>query len=173
MNRKLHAQRREILTEIEEEFIGELIPAKLVTDEELQIDTLTVLLEEFVMEGLESAGKFFFIPTGKEDDIQIFSNVITIMEELSDENLPELMSALAMVNGYTPVGCFTLDAVDRTLVYRHNYELPLELDNDTLKSFVDLSMSAALRTVEKMGYLLVQVNEGERKAMDVLDVLLA
>ncbi|MBQ7677310.1 MAG: hypothetical protein IJT32_03670 [Lachnospiraceae bacterium] len=84
-------QRHDILAAIEQEFVDEMVSAKLVTDRELQTEVLGVVMEDFAEEGLVSTGEFFFKPVqSDEEDVQLFCNVVTIMEELSQENLGSL-----------------------------------------------------------------------------------
>ena len=166
-------QRHEILEAIEQEFVNEMVPAKIDVDEELNLETLLVLMDDVAEEGLESTGEFFFMPTlSDNEDIQIFCNVITILERLNEKNLGELYSAIAAINSFIPVGCFTVNPADGTLIYKHNYELPLEVGNKVLKGSVDLCMSTAVLTVRQFAYLLVEIDEGTRTAQSAIDALL-
>ncbi|MBQ7677311.1 MAG: hypothetical protein IJT32_03675 [Lachnospiraceae bacterium] len=76
-----------------------------------------------------------------------------------------------MINSIVPIGCFAINHEAGSLIYRHNYEMLMDLSDDTLKASVDLCLTAALNTVTQFSYLLVEVNEGERKAQGVFDVL--
>ena len=42
------------------------------------------------------------------------------LETLNEENLGELYSAIAAINSFIPVGCFTVNPADGTLIYKHN-----------------------------------------------------
>ncbi len=172
MNEKeLKGRRHAIMEALEQGFVREMIPAKLVMDENLGVETLAVIMEDFAAEGQESTGEFFFMPTGERDDLQIFCNAITIAEELSGENRNELFNAVMVINAITPVGCFIINPESGALVYKHNYEIPLALDQNVVKMLVDACMSAAFKTVEQMAYLLIDVNEGTRTAQNVIDTL--
>lgn len=94
------------------------------------------------------------------------------LETLNEENLGELYSAIAAINSFIPVGCFTVNPADGTLSYKHNYELPLEVGTNVLKSSVDLCMSTAVLTVHQFAYLLVEIDEGARTAQSAIDALL-
>ena len=173
MNRtKLQNQRHEIMEALEQEFVDELVPAKLAMDEELQTEVLALVMEELAEDGLTSTGEFFFKPVLADDeDIQLFCNIITILEEPDEQNLGELYSAIIALNALIPVGCFAINLETGALIYRHNYEMPLSLDTESLRASVDLCMSAAFATVQQFSYLLIEVNEGARKAQSVIDVL--
>ena len=166
--------RKQLLEEIEQEFIDELIPAKIVPDEDIGMPVLSILFDDLAAEGLENLGEFFFMPTiNPDEDMQIFTNIITILEEMDDGRLPELAMAIAILNGLIPIGSFAIDAADGTLIYRHSYEMPISFEKETLKDCVELAMGAAADTVSKFAYMLVEVNEGERSAASVFDYFIA
>ena len=174
MDRKqLDEQRRALFAALEEEFAGELIPAQHNQDGEGRFDSLTLFLEDLAGPGNETIGEFFFLPFVDSDraDLQIFVNYFTIAEEITEENLSELLAAASILNATIPVGTFAVDAESKTLIYRHAYEMPLPLPDETLKDLVDLSMGTAVQTLQSFGYMLLEVNDGARDAESLLRTL--
>jgi hypothetical protein len=46
--------------------------------------------------------------------------------------------------------------------------MPLPLSDEALKDLVDLSMGTAVQTLQTFGYMLLEVNDGERNAESLL-----
>lgn len=168
----LKEARSEVLAELEKEFVDELVPARLVKHEGTDIDVLNVLLEDGVVDGMDARGEFFFLESSEEDEIQFFVNIFTIAEEITDEKLAELAMAISVINAYLPVGTFALDFTEKSLVFKHTYEMGTEIDKAVLKDGVDLSMSVAFQTVSDFGYLLIEVLEGRRDPISVISTFL-
>ncbi len=165
----LNKLRHEVLSEVEKEFIEELVPAKLVEHEGTDAEVLDVILQDFAVDGMDATGEFFFIHTEEDDDIQYFVNLITIAEDLQGDRLGELGMAIAYMNTYIPVGAFALDITENTLVYKHTYEMGTGIDKDAIKDNVDLCMGVALQAVSDFGYMLIEVLEGRRDAQSVIE----
>jgi hypothetical protein len=174
MDRKqLDEQRRSLFAALEKEFADELVPAQHNQDGEGRFDSLTLFLEDLTGAGNETIGEFFFLPFVDSDkaDLQIFVNYFTIAEEIDEENLSELLAAASILNATIPVGAFAVDAESKSLIYRHAYEMPLPLSDEALKDLVDLSMGTAVQTLQTFGYMLLEVNDGERNAESLLRTL--
>ena len=168
----LKEARHEVLTDVEKEFVDELVPARLAQQENSGVDVLTVMLEDGVVDGMDAIGEFFFLESSGDDEIQFFVNIFTIAEDISDEKLAELAMAISVMNAYLPVGAFALDFQDKSLVYKHTYEMDMDIDKVALKDGVDLSMSVAFQTVSDFGYLLIEVLEGKRDPISVISTFI-
>ena len=164
--------RHEVLAEVEKEFIDELVPAKLAQHENHDVDILNILFEEAVVDGMDAAGEFFFLESAEDDEIQFFINLFTIAEDIFDEKFAELGMAVAVMNAYLPVGAFALDITEKSLVYKHTYEMGTDIDKAAMKDNVDLSMTVAFQTVSDFGYLLIEVLEGQRDPVSVINTFL-
>lgn len=180
---KYYRQRRDVLWTLADEFSNEMVPARVVksdgTDADEKADQivnettemLTVLFEDLPADGVDAIGEFFFMPLGDEDDMQIFQNVITLDEEVNEEMLPELLLAIIALNNTIPLGAFGVDLAQKSLVYRHSYEMPFPLSSDELKNLVDLSMGMAVSVVKEFAYLLIEVADGKRGAESIVQLL--
>ncbi len=169
--KKLEEIRKNVLTEMEKAFVGELVPAILSGTEEGEFPVLNVYLTDSEDATDDTSGEFFFLPSAAADEIQYFVNLITIVEEIPEENYEELFRALAAVNFYVATGSFSVDFTSGTLVYKFMYPMPITATQETVKDNVDLSMGIALAAVKDYGYLLAEVCNGERDAMSVIEVL--
>ena len=166
--KKLYEERHEILSSIEEEFTKEFVPAKLSERVGYNVEFLTVLLEEVAVDGLTSTGEFFFLPNKEGEEIQYFVNLITISEELPDDTMNELCAAVASINTYVMTGAFAVDPVAGTLVYKHAYEMPIDLPKEQVADFVDMTMGITIQMVQQYAYYLIEVKEGKRTAKNVV-----
>jgi hypothetical protein len=173
MNTKdIEDMRHEILKDIEEKFTQELVPALLTEKDDYGVEVLGVVLEGGAADGYDASGEFFFLPGSEDDEVQYFVNLITLAEKLPEENLPELEAAVACINTYVLTGAFAIDVGAGSLVYKHTYEMPAGISKETVEDNVDLSMGTALNVVDNFGYLLIEVNEGKRKAESVVNFFL-
>ena len=171
---KMEQQRHEVLTALNEQFADELIPARLLNKEAEEEGTgteiLSVLFENLAVDGGDVFGEFFFSPISDNDELQVFQNVLTLDDEVSEENTGELLLAASIVNTYLPVGAFIVDVRGKSLVYRHGYEMPLSLTDEEVRTSVDICIGAAMQMVERFGYLLAEVALGERDAESVSQI---
>ena len=168
---KLYKERHDILSMMEQEFTKEFVPAKLTDKDEYDVEVLAVILEEVAVDGLTSTGEFFFLPSKEDEEIQFFVNLITISEELPPETMGELCGAVAAINTYVTTGAFAVDPVAGSLIFKHVYEMPVDLDKDSVANFVDLSMGTAIQMVQQYAYYLIEVKEGTRTAQNVIRAL--
>ena len=166
LNKKIE-ERHEILSSMEQELTKNYVAAQLLKQND-SVEVLSVLLENLAVDGLNSSGEFFFLPNQEDDEIQFFVNLITIAEELEDENLNELLGTLATINTFVTTGAFSVDPASKTLVYKLTYPMPIDLNNDAVKDYADMSMGLALQIVRDYGYMLIEINEGKRSAESVL-----
>lgn len=169
--KSLNEMRSKVLTEIEKEFVEELVPAKFSDSEESAVPVLTVMLGGQDADLGNAMGEFFFMESQPRDDIQYFISLITLYETIPEENLDELTAVISMINTYVPVGCFSLDAGTGSLVYKFSYPMMIIAPYETVRDGVDMAMGCALMTVSEMGYLLAEVCDGERSAESVIDIL--
>ena len=170
---KILEQRMKILKGFEEDLKDELIPALLVEPEagDETFPLLNILLEDFILEGQTGRGEFFFLPSEEGDEIQIFTNIITVTENISNANIDELCKAVAGINLFVETGGFAIDYIEGRLIYKHGYEMTMPLDDAALKDMVDLTVGSSLQVAEEYGRYLLEVNEGTRDAMDVVKTL--
>lgn len=171
---KIKEQRHSLLAGLEQEFLDELIPAKLSPETEEQTEMLTMILEDLSGEGTETVCDFFFLPVfGDEVDIQVFTCMFTVIDEVEDDRFGELVSTVSMMNAYLPVGCFAYDAGVNSIIFRHSYEMPLDLTDDELASNVNLCINMAVEMVSAYGYMVHEVNERERTPESVRKAMVA
>lgn len=164
----LKNMRHNVLAATRDEFVTELIPCELLGNDENGVEVLSVLFEDFAMDGYEANAEYFFMPSNDDDEIQYFVNLVTLLEELNKDNLNELFAAVASINTYVLTGCFSIDAGAGTLVYKHTYELPIDADEETMKLDLDMSMGTAMQMVSDFAYLLIEINEGKRNAQSAI-----
>ncbi len=165
---ELMNKRHNIFVRTKEDFVSEQIPCELIGQDEHEVEVLSVLFEDFALEGYDATGEYFFMPSQEDDEIQYFVNLVTLTEDLNKDYLNELFAAVASINTYVLTGTFAIDAGAGTLIYKHTYEMPIEADEETMQLGVDMSMGTAMQMVSDYGYLLMEINEGKRNAQSVI-----
>ncbi len=168
----LNEIRHDLLSRIEEEFVSEMVPAHLSEKDQNGVEVLAADLMVTTQDGYDALGEFFFLPGNENDELQFFVNLITIQEELPEENLPELCVAVSAINTFIITGAFAIDAVSKSLVYKNTYAMPADITAETLQDNMELSMGLAVEVVRQFGYLLVEVNQGKRTAESVIDMFI-
>ena len=168
---KMNELRHDVLKTLEEEFTKEFVPAKIVENDVSGVEILATIFEELAVEGLDASGEFFFLPNKEDEELQFFVNLITISEELPEESLGDLMAAVSVINTYILTGAFAIDPIAGTLIFKHVYEMPLDLDKDKVTDYADLSMGVAILMVQQYGYYLLEVKDGERTVDSVVKAL--
>ncbi len=170
--KNLEEIRHEMFSKIEEEFVEQMIPAQLSEKDDNGVEVLGIDLMYSAQDGYDAFGEFFFLPGTKDDDIQFFVNLITLQEDLNDATLPELCVAVSAINTYIITGAFAIDVGSKSLVFKHTYEMPIDVSEEVLYDNMELSMGIALDVVRQYGYLLVEVNKGKRNAQTVVDLFM-
>ena len=170
---ELDEQYSDLFAELYEEFTDELIPCELMHEGEGRFNSLTVFFEDLAAEGNATVGEFYFLPLLMNDDsdLQIFVNYFTLETEVAEENLGEVIGAANILNAYLPVGSFFYDPESKGLCYRYAAALPFPLSDEALKDQVDLAMGVAVDILQRFGYMILEVNDGERNAESLLGVL--
>ncbi len=168
-NGDITSRRHDLLALFEKEFVDELVPAKLSEKDEYGVEVLAVVLDDVAVEGYDATAEYFFLPSGEDDEIQYFVSLITLAEDLPQENLSELCMAVSSINTFIPAGAFAIDPVARSLIYKHTYEMPIDADDAVVKDNMDLSMGVAMQMIISFAYLLVEVSDGKRTAENALN----
>ena len=170
--KKLDALRKEVLIEMENEFTDELIPAKYSEKDGAEIEELVVMMDG-IDAGLDDmTSEFFFLPSEEEDEVQFFISLITVETELNQENIGELLKAVATINTYFVAATFAIDAVAGSLVYKLSYPMAISRANkEDMLLDVELSTGTAMQMVESFAYLLCEVNAGTRDSDSVIEIL--
>lgn len=167
---ELNSIRHNVLVRTKEDFVSEMIPCELLGQDEHEVEVLSVLFQDFALDGYDATGEYFFMPSQEDDEIQYFVNLVTLTEELNKDNLNELFAAVASINTYVLTGAFAIDAGAGTLIYKHTYEIPIEADEEALQLSVDMSMGTAMQMVSDYGYLLMEINEWKRNAQSAISL---
>ncbi len=167
----LTEKRRKAFKELEQEFKDEMVPVQYAEEEGLPPGVLSVFMDNIAAEGVESIGEFFFMPMEEEKGgIQLFINMITILENVNEKNLGELLGAIAIINSYVPLGAYSYAPKDGRLLFRYSGIMSADLSDVQLKEEMDRAMSVTMDTMEKFSYMLIEVNDGERTGSSIIDL---
>ena len=169
--KKLMELRKQILSDVEKEFIDELIPAKLTEDEGNDVCILNMILSGSDEEMGNASGEFFFLPTAPSDEVQYFVSLITLYETIPVENISELCAAIAGINTFVTTGGFGIDFGSGSLIYKLVCPMSVYASEETIRDNVDLFMGCAFQAISEFGYMLTEVCEGERNAESVIEVV--
>ncbi len=160
--------RHDVLVAVQDKLNEELVPTNLSEKDEYGVETLAVVLEDSTVEGYDATAEFFFYPYEDGDELQHFTSLITISDELYENTIQELCACVSGINSYMPAEGFAIDFVSRSLIFKHTYVMPVDLDASAMQENVELAISMSLQTVGEYGYLLAEVNDGMRTAESVL-----
>lgn len=167
--KELQDIRHNILSEVEADFVEELVPAKLSDKDENEVEVLGIILSGSD-EVPDSTGEFFFLPSKKDDEIQYFVNLITLSDNIPEGNVGELCASVAAINTYVLTGSFAVDFGAGSLVYKLVIPMAIDADKELIADNVDLSMGLTFQAVTDYGYMLTEVCEGKRTAKSVIDL---
>ncbi len=168
----LSRQRQSIFKKLEKEFTDELVPASYSGETEGQAGVLTIFVEDLAGEGVQSFAEYFFMPMDeKTAGMQLFVNLFTVIDETDENNRGELMAAVSILNNYLPLGAFAFDPAQDALVYRYTHVMAFELSETDMYNEMQMSMSASMQVMERFSYLLLEVNDGQRSAGSISELL--
>ena len=161
---KMIKERNELLIRLRDSLQEEMITCEIgepLNAEEPEI--LTVVLDAFGDEERDgAAGEFFFMPfsTG-EERVQYFCAVLTLMDDIPEENLPALYEAMSHINFALPCGSYSVDREGRFLTYKLTVPLPAELQGDALYDEMNICVSNAVNTADAYADILIKISCGE------------
>ena len=161
---KMMKERHELLTRLGDSLLEEMIACEIAEPQsEEEPEILTVLLDTFgdgEREG--AAGEFFFMPFSSEEDrVQYFCAVLTLMDDISEENLPALFEAMSGINFALPCGSYSVDRDHRFLTYKLTVPLPAELNSDALYDEMNICVSNAVNSADAYADTLIKISCGE------------
>ena len=163
-------QRHKVLERIQNEMQEGLIAATIITaDEEEGPEVLNVVLDGIGFGGEEAIGEFCFLPLLSDDtEVQYFSSVITIADEL-DEDCPEtLYEAMSYINFQMASGSFCIDRDHSFLVYKLTVPVSVSVTDEALYEQVSMYMGTATAMADKYMDLLLRILDKELTLNDVI-----
>ena len=168
-------ERRELLERMKESLQEDLIACEVAESEEDGMPpVLNVILDALAKDDAEEGafGEFYFDPIAtEEDEIQHFSGVITLMDDLPKEHLPELFEAIAYINFILPCGRYCIDKGQSFLAYRLTVPLSMELSGDALFEEMNICMANAVATADIYQEALIRLAAGEVTLDAVKDLI--
>ena len=166
-------ERHNLLERMADELQDDLIPAVFREPEnENDLPLVSVLFNEMGEGDEEAYGEFFFRPFESDDDeVQFFSGIITLSDNVPKEHLPELYEAMSYINFQLPCGCFALDKTRSFLCFQENVPLPMELSGDALYEQMNIVSGNAAAVSDAYMSTLLQVAEGEMTIEEVVELL--
>lgn len=167
-------EKQKYVLAVMEEILGEAQVRTLLRsagEDGLPVDILTTLHTEFGQDSDEAMGEFYFAPNANgESQVQYFTSVITLSEEVNKEHLPELYEAISKLNFYLPVGSFAIDEEDSSLAYKHVVPIRVDCSQEELLQQVDILIAHALSISEEYIAILLHVSEGKATVQDIIDL---
>ena len=109
--------------------------------------------------------------SSEEAEVQYFTAVITIADELDTERIGELFEAMSYINFKVPAGSYCIDKDRSFLVYKLTTPLSVGLSEDALYEQVNISMGTATAMADLYMDLLRRILENEITLEDVITAL--
>ena len=166
-------QRHKVLEKIQDDMNEHLIAAQLVSPEtEETPEVLNVVLDGIGFEGEEAIGEFCFIPMASDEaEVQYFTSVISIADEIEDDTLSALFEAMSYINFSVTCGSFSIDMNHSFLVYKLTVPMPVDISDETLYDQVNLYMGTATAMADQYMDLLLRMIEKELTLDDIITAL--
>ncbi len=169
---ELKVLRHEILVAINEEFNDAQIAAMISDEDGIIPETVNAVLDEIGDTTDEARGQFFFKPlVTDEDQVQYFTSLIIISNEIPKDRLGELYEAMSYLNISLPTGCFAIDKDHGFLAYILSIPLPTYLDREELFRQVDMSTGQAFSIVDRHMGILLDILRGKEDASFVVELM--
>ena len=163
-------QRHKVLEKIQNEMQESLIAAQIITtDEEDSPEVLNVVLDGIGFGGEEAIGEFCFLPLiSDETEVQYFSSVISIADELDEDSLQILYEAMSYINFRMMGGSFCIDQNHSFLVYKLTVPVSVLLTDEALYEQVNMYMGTATAMADQYMDLLLRMLDKELTLNDVI-----
>ncbi len=142
---------------------------------EWQGDTLDVLTVELLRFGEHldrCLGEYFFrsVP-GDLDGAQYFTALITLKNDISVENVPQLAYALGILNFYVETGCFALNKPADLLVFKSTRKFPGDTPAETVVRDCVLLIEEAYEIASKYCTPVFALAEGSMELMEFMEMI--
>ena len=165
---------RNLLNRLAEELreVEGIEEADVFTMEELSspVDIIRCMITEMGTGLVNVLGEFFFLPFD-EEEVLYFSSVITIDDEIPEDERADLEIAVARINYVLPCGCFAVGGEEQALVYKYTVPIPDKLDDELKCEMLLTAVDSAIATVDAyLGYLLL-VQDGNITPAEMIELI--
>ncbi|MCR5099937.1 MAG: YbjN domain-containing protein [Butyrivibrio sp.] len=171
---KIKEQRKELFDRLNNEMAEQYIPAIYRDKDETGIDDgiLTAYFEELGINDEDAVGEFYFTPVlSEEDDVQFFTAVITLTEDVDESKLPVLYEGLSYLNFYLPLGAFSISDDHNCIIYKYPISLPIDIEGEDLYNIVEGVIATTLTTIDNNIDLVLGLSYGSRSIEDVKELI--
>ena len=168
---KTMKERQELMERLKDSLQKELVACEIREAEQKgEPEILRVLFDELGQDNEEGVlGEFYFLPPlSGEDEVQLFSAVLTISDRIDKNKLPELFEMMSYINFRIPCGSFSIDREQEVIVYRLTTPLSAEMEKEELFGEMNICMTNALVAADMYLDLLLRINAGEAGIKDVI-----
>lgn len=156
---------KRLAAELQEVMVPAMVRDK---DEVIPSPVLTVMYSEVGSELNEVIGEYTFLPVSVDDEVQIFSSIVTMTDELPDNNLDELRKAVSRLDFYLPLGSIGMDIEDKRLGFKFGVPIPVTTSEDTLFELINMYITTGYMQVDRYIGMLLKIAQGEAKAEELL-----
>lgn len=163
-----------VLKAITDTFNEEYIPAifREKVDDGEAMNIVSLLYTEYGNGDGEAGVDLFFLPiSAAQSDIQYFSVVINIAEEIDASYKAGLIETLNTLNFLTPFGTYACTPEGTVVFYKLVTPLPADLSEEELLKQVNILTANALDTAEGFVGLLQKFVKGDATAADIQSLI--
>ena len=141
--------------------------------EQIPTDILTGLITEFGNSQEEVLAEFFFMPEvdGQEADGLYFHSVITLSERVTEDMLPSLYEATAILNCFAETGTFAVTKAGNTLIYRNSVAMPPTIPDEDAAKLIEANTMFAINVSEQFIDALFKVADGRMSMEEFRGIL--
>ncbi len=168
--------RNELLDRMVEEFHDTFIPAVRNETEDPEAPGIVRAIldqiggDEGDAEGV--MGEFFFSPMSSEDDeVHVFNAMMTISDQVPEDNLPAFFEAMSYINFHIPLGCFAYDKDHSYFCFRLSVSIPMNFDKEAIYGLMSAAAANAAHVTDDYMQVLLDVAENKFSVDEVMDIL--
>ncbi len=170
------AMRNELLDRMVEEFHDAYIPAIRNENEDPEAPAVVRAILDRIGgdegDGEGVIGEFFFTPMSSEDDeVHLFNAMLTISDQIPEDNLAAFFEAMCYINFHIPLGCFTYDKDHTFFCFRLAFSIPMGFDKEAIYGLMNAAAANAARVADTYIPILTKVAENKFSVDEVMDVL--
>ncbi len=156
-------ERHELLERLRDSLQEQLVISEIRgAENEGEPEVLRVVFDQLGQDNEEGVlGEFFFLPPiSGEDEVQHFSAVLTIADDIDKSRLPELFRAMSYINFRIPCGSFCIDQDEEVLIYRLTTPLPARLRDEDMFDQMNICLTNALISADMYLDILLKILTG-------------
>lgn len=164
--------RNELLDRLVEEFHEAYIAAAVAEIDDPEAPKIVRALLHEVGDSDGVMGEYFFTPMSSEEDpIQVFNAILTLSEDIPEDNLPALFEAMSYINYHIPVGAFSLNMEHTFFCFKMSVTIPMGYDKDVIYGLMSAAAGNSASIVDLYMQPLMDVANDKISVKEIKEIV--